>query len=125
MQPAPGERSFTFWIAPATLVFEKAWNIDGRVGSLHDLMEIADIPWNDPPDGGTEPEWHIEDQNLDLRLRAADYTQYLRPPPRQASLQMLLSGGAALKPPFSTRRRRGRHSPNAPGLCAEFPRHLP
>ncbi|SBT44153.1 hypothetical protein [Micromonospora auratinigra] len=92
MPPADGEAHFTFWIAPATLVFERAWQIDGRLGPLHEAMEIADIHRLDPTDGGPEPWWHIEGQNFDLRLRAAGYTQYLRLPPRHVRRQVLTPG---------------------------------
>jgi hypothetical protein len=55
-----GERHFTFWIAPATLVFERAWDISGRLGPLHGAMEIADIHRIGAADSGSEPAWHIE-----------------------------------------------------------------
>ncbi|SCF46772.1 hypothetical protein [Micromonospora mirobrigensis] len=90
--PADGESPFDFWIAPATLVFEQACQIDGRLGPLDDLLEIADIHRLDPTGGGPERWWHIEGQNFDLRLRAAGYTQYLRLPPRQVGRQVLTAG---------------------------------
>lgn len=89
IDPAPGEQHFTFWIAPATLVFEHAWDITGQVGPLHELMEIADVHRLDAADGNTDPSWHIEGQNFDLRLRAAGYTQFLRQPPQRVRRQML------------------------------------
>ncbi|RAO62289.1 hypothetical protein LUPAC06_00652 [Micromonospora saelicesensis] len=89
VQPAGGERHFTFWTAPATLVFEGAWNIDGKLGPLHDLMEIADLHRLESPDSSPEPLWHIEGQNFDLRLRAAGYTQFLRMPPQHVPQQIL------------------------------------
>jgi hypothetical protein len=91
VRPAPGERHFTFWIAPATLVFEGAWDISGRLGPLHEAMEIADIHRIGAADSGCEPAWHIEGQIFDLRLRAAGYTQYLRLPPQHVPRQMLMS----------------------------------
>lgn len=39
VDPVPPEKHFTFWIAPATLVFEKAWDITGQFGPLHDLLD--------------------------------------------------------------------------------------
>ncbi|MGX6608169.1 hypothetical protein ACWKSP_39515 [Micromonosporaceae bacterium Da 78-11] len=91
VQPARGERHFTFWIAPATLVFEGAWNISGQLGPLHEAMEIADIHRIDPADSRSEPKWHIEGQDFDLHLRAAGYTQYLRLPPQHVPRQKLTS----------------------------------
>ncbi len=70
VEPAQPAKSFTFWINAATLAFEQAWNITGRLGPLDDLMEIADIHRLGPPEGDPDPLWHIEGQNFELRLRA-------------------------------------------------------
>jgi hypothetical protein len=91
VKPEQDKGRFTFWIAPATLVFELAWNITGQLGPLHDVMEIADIHRLDPPDSSPEPLWHIEGQNFDLQVRAPGYTQHLRMPPRRVSRQILTS----------------------------------
>jgi len=82
VEPAPGERHFTFWIAPATLVFEGARDIRGELGPLDWAMEIADIHRVDAADSHRETGWHIEGRNFDLHHRAAGYTQYLRLPPQ-------------------------------------------
>lgn len=89
VSPAPGEENFTFWISPVTLVFEGAWNISGELGPLHEAMEIADIHRLDAPDGSSDPLWHVEGQNFDLRLRAAGYTQVARLPPLYVPRQVL------------------------------------
>ena len=81
--------NFTFWVSPATLVFDRAWDIRAEVGPLHDLMEIADLHRLDPPDGGPDPLWHIEGQNFDIRLRAAGFVQYFRRPPQHVRGQVL------------------------------------
>jgi hypothetical protein len=90
VEPTRGEQHFTFWIAPATLVFEGAWDIRGQLGPLHEAMEIADIHRVDA-DNNPEPVWHIEGQNFDLRFRAAGYTQYLRLLPQHVPRQILTS----------------------------------
>jgi hypothetical protein len=54
-------------------------------------MEIADIHRIGAADSDSEPAWHIEGQNFDLRLRAAGYTQYLRLPPQHVPRQSLMS----------------------------------
>jgi hypothetical protein len=89
VDPRPGDGHFTFWIAPATLVFERAENITGQFGPLHEALEIADIHRLDPPDDSPEPLWHIEGQNFDLRLRAPGYTQHLRSLPQHVPRQIL------------------------------------
>jgi hypothetical protein len=91
VEPERSKRPFTFWIAPATLVFELAWNVTGQLGPLHEVMEIADVHRLDPPDSNLEPLWHIEGQNFELRVRAPGYTQYLRMPPQHVPRQILTS----------------------------------
>jgi hypothetical protein len=81
VDPAYGRRHFSFWIMPATLVFDKAWDIAGQLAPMNDLLEIADLHRLAPPDDKPDQLWHIEGQNFDLRLRAPAYTQYLRTPP--------------------------------------------
>jgi hypothetical protein len=89
VEPAQRDSPFTFWITPATLVFEQAWNITGRLGPLHEVMEIADLHRLDPPDGNPDPLWHIEGQNFEMHLRAHGYIQYLRQPPQHVARQVL------------------------------------
>jgi hypothetical protein len=91
VDPVPFRQKFTFWITPATLVFEQAWDISGELGPLHESLEIADLHRLDPPDGNPDPLWHIEGQNFELRLRAPGYTQYLRQPPHHVPRQILTS----------------------------------
>ncbi|MEU4217330.1 hypothetical protein [Actinoplanes sp. NPDC026623] len=92
VSPARGDEHFSFWIAPATLVFEGAWSISGQLGPLHEVLEIADIHQLDAADSSIDPWWHIEGHNFDLRLRAAGYTQFVRLPPRHVLRQSLTLG---------------------------------
>jgi hypothetical protein len=89
VDPASGQKHFTFWITPATLVFDEAWDITGQLDPMNDLLEIADLHRLAPPDDQPDPLWHIEGQNFDLRLRAPAYTQYLRKPPIHSTAQYL------------------------------------
>lgn len=91
VEPAPGQRHFTFWVAPATLVFEEAWDITGDIGPLYGCLEIADLHRLPAPDGKPYPEWHVEGHSFDLRLRARGFRQYFRSPPRHVSRQVLTS----------------------------------
>jgi len=77
---APGGH-LTFWIAPATLVFERAWGIHGEFGPLYEQLEIADIHRLDPTDEHPEPSWHVEGLNFGFHLRATGFRQYLRSAP--------------------------------------------
>jgi hypothetical protein len=87
VEPVQREEDFTFWIASATLVFDRAWNITGRLGPLPEVMEIADLHRPDPADSDPDPLWQIEGQNFDLRLRAPGHTQHLRLPPQHVRRQ--------------------------------------
>lgn len=89
VDPAFARRHFTFWIAPATLVFDEAWDLKGELEPMNDLLEIADLHRLDPPDDRPDPLWHIEGQNFDLRLRAPGFTQYVRTPPVHSKGQYL------------------------------------
>ncbi|TDD46491.1 hypothetical protein E1263_36435 [Kribbella antibiotica] len=79
---------FSFWIAPATLVFE-TWDIEGELEPAVNLLEIADLHRLDSPDHLPYLLWHIDGQNFDLRIRATGYTQYFRREPQHVSHQHL------------------------------------
>ncbi|WP_202867676.1 hypothetical protein [Kribbella pittospori] len=89
VDPAYGQEHFSFWIAPATLVFDHAWDVSGDLGPLHELLEIDALHRLASPDRDPAPLWHLEGHNFDLRLRAATYRQYLRMPPQHVDRQML------------------------------------
>jgi hypothetical protein len=89
VDPAPRKKHFTFWIAPATLVFEQVWDITGELGPLHGGLEIADLHRLAPPDDKPYSAWHVEGHEFDLRFRAGGYRQYVRTPPRHVDRQVL------------------------------------
>jgi hypothetical protein len=89
VEPARGEQHFTFWVAPATLVFEQAWDITGDIGPLHGSLEIADLHRLDPPDDRPYPAWHLEGHEFGLRFRARGFRQYVRARPRHVDRQVL------------------------------------
>jgi hypothetical protein len=86
VDPVRPASHFSFWIAPVTLVFEEAWDIEGDLAPAGNLLEIADLHRLDCPDGQL---WHIEGQNFDLRVRSAGYTQYFRTEPQHVAHQIL------------------------------------
>ncbi|WP_410645505.1 hypothetical protein [Amycolatopsis sp. lyj-346] len=89
VEPARRQKHFTFWVAPATLVFDQAWDITGDLGPLHGSLEIADLHRLDPPDDHPDPMWHIEGHEFELKLRASGFRQYIRTPPQHVSRQVL------------------------------------
>lgn len=79
-QPEVAGASFTFWVAPATLVFQEVrdvgFDFDYAGGlSKEDALEIDSLERE--PDG----EWVIQFQNGYLGFRAAGFSQYIRRAP--------------------------------------------
>ncbi|MEU0537576.1 hypothetical protein [Amycolatopsis tolypomycina] len=89
VEPARREKHFTFWIAPATLVFDEAWDITGEIGPLHGGLELSDLHRLDPPDDKPYPAWHLEGHEFDLKFRARGFRQYFRRPPQHVGRQVL------------------------------------
>jgi hypothetical protein len=92
VQPAPPSTYFSFWVSPATLVFEDVWDLEGELdftGTVPDL-EIADVH-RLAPEGDRQdlPLWHIEGHAFDLRFRASGYRQYFRRSPTLVPRQAL------------------------------------
>ncbi|NUR93975.1 MAG: hypothetical protein HOV67_01815, partial [Kribbellaceae bacterium] len=77
----PEDGTFTFWIAPATLVFDEAWDVTADLAPANDLLDLDAVHRLAAPDDRPDPLWHLEGHNFDLRLRAPGYTQYLRAEP--------------------------------------------
>ena len=89
VEPERRRGSFTFWVAPATLVFDGAWTIEGTLGPLDSGLEIAEVHRVDAADDHADPLWRIEGHNFELRLRASGFTQYIRQPPHHLARQEL------------------------------------
>ncbi|MBK6010446.1 hypothetical protein [Streptomyces sp. MBT53] len=92
VHPVPPETYFSFWVAPATLVFDDVWDLEGDLdfkGTAPDL-EIDGVHRLVPGDGRDDlPLWHIEGHAFDLRFRASGYRQYVRKAPTLATRQAL------------------------------------
>ncbi|MEW1912613.1 hypothetical protein AB0442_29960 [Kitasatospora sp. NPDC085895] len=85
VHPVRPAKNFTFWVAPATLVFEQVWDLEGSLGltNTHPELEIDDVYRLAPDDGRSEwPQWHVEGHGFDLRFRAGGFRQYVRQTPR-------------------------------------------
>jgi hypothetical protein len=72
---------FTFEVAPATLVFEDAWDLRGGLDHSHfvDPPEILELHRAAVGDG--EWDWHVEGATFDLRLKARRLRQHFRARP--------------------------------------------
>ncbi|WP_327735238.1 hypothetical protein OG749_16720 [Streptomyces nojiriensis] len=92
VHPVPPATHFSFWVSPATLVFEDVWDLEGDLGfkgTVPDLV-IDGVHRLVPDDGRQDlPLWHIEGHAFDLKFRASGYRQYFRQAPTLRSRQAL------------------------------------
>ncbi|WP_327675115.1 hypothetical protein [Kitasatospora sp. NBC_00458] len=85
VHPERRSKSFSFWVAPVTLVFEEVWDLTGGLDLTSGIptLEIADLHRLTPDDGREEyPLWHVEGHEFDLRFRSDGFRQYFRQAPR-------------------------------------------
>jgi hypothetical protein len=94
VHPVPPEQYFSFWVSPATLVFEGVQNIaiDIEIGYIQQI-EVADINREGPlasPDGSiTNWTWVIELQQGDIKFEATGFSQFVRKAPVYGGNQVL------------------------------------
>lgn len=82
VQPTPPEEYFSFWVSPATLVFDDVRDIEGDIDSSVAELEIASLHRLMPDDTRRDlPRWHIEGHAFDLKFRSSGYHQYIRQAP--------------------------------------------
>lgn len=89
VHPASNETSFKFWVAPATLVFENAYNINFALETENGIgVETQDIHRRNPKiikagelSGTNEWHWVIEAQKGEISFDATGYKQYFRQKP--------------------------------------------
>jgi hypothetical protein len=93
IHPVPPNLYFSFWIAPATLVFKEVHNLDMQINqdppNIFDL-EIADIHRLEQlayPNGSSFWKWHIELQNGHIYFDSNGYEQFIKQQPVLASQQ--------------------------------------
>ncbi len=87
VHPVKPAKTFSFWVAPATLVFEEVGDLEGGLGfkDMHTELEIADLHRTAADDGKQDwPHWHVEGHAFDLKFRASGFRQYFRSAPRLA-----------------------------------------
>ncbi len=80
--PDPAQSTLNFWICPATLVLEPAWDlvteIDMEGWGFH--MDINKIERSEPDERGNF-DWTLTGDLVTIRLGARGFTMYLRQPP--------------------------------------------
>jgi len=80
--PEPSATTLGFWISPATLVFDPAWDLTtdiDRIGWGFQLFLTA-IRRSEPDERGNS-EWTLEGDGINISLGAPGFVQYLRRPP--------------------------------------------
>ncbi len=91
--PDPAEGYYTFWVAPATLVFHNASAIEVHIGPSQGDMQILDLERTDEQltPNGTMTYWQWSSFGVagHFSLRATGYTQYIRQPPVRTATQYL------------------------------------
>ncbi|MFI6784518.1 hypothetical protein [Micromonospora sp. NPDC050276] len=96
-------RDVRFWVAPATLIFDSVWGIVGNLHSVCLPLELKGLH-RGAAARSSDPLWHLEGRDMDLRFQASSYTLYLRKPPRYGNrvLRMADRGGISFDPhPFA------------------------
>jgi hypothetical protein len=82
--PTDGETSFSFWLAPATLVFEHAWDLTLQIDHLDSAgleLELDAVTRTSGPAPGRSRVWTLEGHNFTLAITSVGYRQYLRKAP--------------------------------------------
>lgn len=90
ISPSRPGKQFTFRVAPATLVFEPAWDLRGDVTlvGLSFVLSIIAITRSEPDEHGFR-HWVVDGNEFRLEFDARGFTQYLRRAPVVGPFQRL------------------------------------
>jgi hypothetical protein len=89
-QPAPPETTFTFWMCPATLVFEHASDFAVNLDLVGRSFEPAfNAFFRSEPDANGDRTWTLAGHEFTMQVRGPGFTQYLRHLPMLAAAQRL------------------------------------
>jgi hypothetical protein len=102
VHPVPPELTFTFWVAPCTLIFKECFDLhidfENNSGCL-DLMEITDLYLENKIEHETSKfvyEWKIELHKGKINLKSCGFEQIVRQQPlhvRGQALTIVERGG--------------------------------
>jgi len=93
IDPTPPDKNFSFWIAPATLIFKDVINlhidINQEPPNIFDfeIMDIHRLEEFTYPNGGIYWKWQIELSNGNIYFKAGGYEQIIRKPPELTTRQ--------------------------------------
>jgi hypothetical protein len=81
VQPIKPSQSFSFWITPATLIFENAWGLDAELSEYAEFrLELDRIERSEPDQFGRRW-WTLDGHLFTVRLLSPGFTQVLRHEP--------------------------------------------
>lgn len=95
VQPIPPAKTFTFWVAPCTLIFKECFDLHidlNTDGSCLELMEITDLYLKSKVEQETNKfvyEWTIELQQGQICLKSYGLEQIIRKYPKHVKGQVL------------------------------------
>lgn len=93
VDPVPPNNYFTFWVAPATLVFNNVWNVTFHLESQSgefSLQNLARLDEQTTPNGNmTDWLWKLSGNDGSVSFRATGYKQYFRKQPVLTQFQKL------------------------------------
>lgn len=93
VNPVPPDSYFTFWIAPATLVFTNVGNVEFHLKSQSGEFSLQDLHRVDEqttPNGKmTDWLWKLSGDDGSVSFRATGYKQYFRKQPFHTQFQKL------------------------------------
>jgi hypothetical protein len=100
LDPEPPARSFTFLVAPATLVFENVSSLQGELDTRYSRMPLH---INTIERGEAEYAWVVEGHDFALTLFASGFRQHFRGRPIHTAsqrLQLDARGGISFDQPL-------------------------
>jgi hypothetical protein len=91
--PAAPATHYTFWVAPATLVFENIWELTVAIDAAVPGFTLYDVVRADrqrAPNGAFDTwRWTLDGVGGRITFQASGFTQYVRRPPIRSSEQVL------------------------------------
>lgn len=95
VNPVPPKQTFSFWVAPCTLVFKDTFdlviNVD-RKGGTTDMLEIADLYLSEKIEQEKNKwvyEWNIDLQEGYIKFKSLGFDQIVRQKPTFTDRQIL------------------------------------
>ena len=81
VHPTKPNQAFSFWVAPATLIFEDAWGFEADISEYSEFrLELDEILRSEPDQMGRRW-WTLDGHQFTSRLLAPGFTQVLRSEP--------------------------------------------